>query len=137
MEQFSNVGAPVSNERLVLQLISGLIDAYATIGSQIRHSDTLPPFYKARSMIILEETARAKKAAITPDNVGLIASHTDAPTATSFNRTNRGGGNNNHGRGGSGRGHHGLYHCTNIHNNNGLIYHMITKINNGIFKKMR
>jgi len=86
-------------------------------------------------MIILEETSRAKKAAITPDNVGLIASHTHAPTATSFNRTNRGGGNNNRGRGGSGRGHHGLYHCTYIHNNNGLIHHMITKINNGIFHR--
>lgn len=44
-DQLSNVGAPVSNERLVLQLISGLTDAYATVGSQIRHSDSLPPFY--------------------------------------------------------------------------------------------
>jgi len=48
-DQLSNVGAPVSNERLVLQLISGLTDAYATVGSQIRHSDTLPPFYKAHA----------------------------------------------------------------------------------------
>jgi hypothetical protein len=41
-DQLSNVGAPVSNERLVLQLISGLTDAYATLGSQIRHGDSLP-----------------------------------------------------------------------------------------------
>jgi hypothetical protein len=52
-DQLSNVGAPVSNERLVLQLISGLTDAYAAVGSQIRHGETLPPFYKARSMIVL------------------------------------------------------------------------------------
>jgi hypothetical protein len=68
LDQLSNVGALVSNERLVLQLISGLTDAYATVGSQIRHGDTLPPFYKARSMIILEETAKAKKAINSTDN---------------------------------------------------------------------
>jgi len=48
-DQLSNVGASVSNERLVLQLIFGLTNAYATVGSQIRHEDSLPPFYKARS----------------------------------------------------------------------------------------
>ena len=32
-DQLSNVGAPVSNERLVLQLLSGLTDAYAGVGS--------------------------------------------------------------------------------------------------------
>ncbi|MCI87944.1 retrovirus-related Pol polyprotein from transposon TNT 1-94, partial [Trifolium medium] len=41
--QLSNVGAPVSNERMVLQLVSSLSDAYATVGSQIRHSEILPP----------------------------------------------------------------------------------------------
>ena len=45
-DQLSNVGAPVSNERLVLQLNYGLTDAYATVGSQIRHGESLPPFYK-------------------------------------------------------------------------------------------
>ncbi|GAU42814.1 hypothetical protein TSUD_288420 [Trifolium subterraneum] len=32
--QFSNVGAPVSYERMVLQLVSGLSDAYANVDSQ-------------------------------------------------------------------------------------------------------
>nr|TKR99372.1 Retrovirus-related Pol polyprotein from transposon TNT 1-94 [Populus alba] len=50
-DQLSNVGSPVTNERLVLQLVSGLTDAYASIGSQIHHGDSLPPFYKARSML--------------------------------------------------------------------------------------
>ncbi|KAG6763450.1 hypothetical protein POTOM_030866 [Populus tomentosa] len=52
-DQLANVGAPVSNERLVLQLLSGLTDAYSNIGSQIRHGDSLPLFYKARSMLLL------------------------------------------------------------------------------------
>jgi len=112
-DQLSNVGAPVSNERLVLQLISGLTDAYATVGSQIRHGDSLPHFYKARSMIILEETTKAKKAATTVDNSVFLTSHDDyASASTGNNRNNnnnnshgsnpRGGRNN--GRGGRGRG---------------------------------
>jgi len=43
-DQLSNVGAPISNERMVLQLVSGLSESYANVGSQLRHSDTLPPF---------------------------------------------------------------------------------------------
>ncbi|WCJ39435.1 hypothetical protein M5689_020424 [Euphorbia peplus] len=60
-DQLSNVGSPVSNDRLVLQMISGLTDAHDMVGSQIRHGDILPPFYKPRSMLVLEETARAQK----------------------------------------------------------------------------
>lgn len=67
-DQLSIVRAHVSNERLVLQLISGLIDAYVVVGSQIRHSDSLPPFYKASSKIILEKTVKVKKAFNATDN---------------------------------------------------------------------
>ncbi|XP_039689004.1 uncharacterized protein [Medicago truncatula] len=73
-DQLSNVGAPVSNERMVLQLIYGLSDAYATVGSQIRHSEILPPFYKARSMVVLEETAMAKRTQNNIDNSAFISS---------------------------------------------------------------
>ncbi|MCH83098.1 retrovirus-related pol polyprotein from transposon TNT 1-94, partial [Trifolium medium] len=124
-DQMSNVGTPVSNERLVLQLISGLTDAYATVGSQIRHGDTLPPFYKARSMIVLEETARAKKAAATiTDNSAFLASQDVAVNNSSSyqnsqssnnhggrgsNNTpsNRGRSGNRNNRGGRGRGRNG------------------------------
>jgi hypothetical protein len=99
-DQLSNVGAPVSNERLVLQLISGLTDAYATVGSQIRHGDTLPPFYKARSMIVLEETARAKKAATITDNSAFLASQDSVVNDSSShkNHNNTHSSNNNGGR---------------------------------------
>lgn len=59
LDHLSNVKARVSNERLV-QLFSGLTDPYATVYSQIHHGDSLPPFYKARSMIILEEMTKEK-----------------------------------------------------------------------------
>nr|GMD19320.1 E3 ubiquitin-protein ligase BRE1-like 2 isoform X1 [Ipomoea batatas] len=90
-DQLSNVGAPVSNNRLVLQLVSGLTDAYAMVGSQIRHEDPLPLFYKARSMIILEETAMAKKIA-SPYDTALHAT-ADEQIAKNFweNQGGRGG----------------------------------------------
>ncbi|XP_034915630.1 uncharacterized protein [Populus alba] len=121
-DQLANVGAPVSNERLVLQLLSGLTDAYSNIGSQIRHGDSLPLFYKARSMLVLEETTRMKKAAQSPPNSAFFVSpaansgghytgnpqhHTNPhhSNRSSFNRGGRGGG---HGaRGGKGRGRSG------------------------------
>ncbi|GAU49192.1 hypothetical protein TSUD_191310 [Trifolium subterraneum] len=99
-DQLSNVGAPVSEERLVLQLISGLTEAYATVGSQIRHKDSLPPFYKARSMIILEETAKAKKTAISTEPSAFISYHNDAQALAGKNRNN----NNNNSGGNNGRG---------------------------------
>jgi uncharacterized membrane protein YgcG len=117
-DQLSNVGAPVSNERMVLQLVSGLSDAYANVGSQIRHSDTLPPFYKARSMVVLEEMARAKQTAVTAANSTFLAAqennNSDSSPSHHSNRNNnrnngsRGGrGGSGHNRGGRGRGRGG------------------------------
>jgi len=83
-DQLSNVGSPVTNERLVLQLVSGLTDAYASVGSQICHGDSLPPFYKAQSMLVLEETTRTKKVAQTSSNSAFFVSpvaHSSGHTA--------------------------------------------------------
>ncbi|CAJ2671083.1 unnamed protein product [Trifolium pratense] len=102
-DQLSNVGATVSEERMVLQLVSGLSDAYANVGSQIRHSDTLPRFYKARSMVVLEETARAKRTAVTAANSTFLAAqednNSDSPPPNRNTSKNNGG---RGGRGGSG-----------------------------------
>jgi len=70
--QLSNVGAPVSNERVVLQLVSGLFDAYATVGSKTCHSEILPPFYKAQPMVVLEETTLSKHTQNNTNNFGLL-----------------------------------------------------------------
>lgn len=42
-DQLSNVGAPVSNQRLVLQLIAGLNENYDGVATFIQQSDPLPP----------------------------------------------------------------------------------------------
>lgn len=78
--QLVNVCAPVSNKRLVLQFISGLTDMYAILGSQIRHGDSHPPFYKVRFMIILEEMAKAKKATNFINNSACVSSLDDNTT---------------------------------------------------------
>uniref|UniRef100_A0A803QSJ9 Uncharacterized protein n=1 Tax=Cannabis sativa TaxID=3483 RepID=A0A803QSJ9_CANSA len=62
-DQLKNVGAPVSASRLVLQLVGGLTQPYHGVGTLIRQSNPLPPFYKARSMLTLEEAGMAKDAA--------------------------------------------------------------------------
>lgn len=45
-DQLSNVGAFMLNERLAVQLIYGLINAYITFESYIRHKYSLPLFTK-------------------------------------------------------------------------------------------
>ncbi|XP_019420690.1 PREDICTED: uncharacterized protein LOC109330874 [Lupinus angustifolius] len=62
-DQLKNVGAPVSDSRLVLQLVGGLAQPYRGVGTLVRQSNPLPPFYKARSMLTLEEAGLAKEAA--------------------------------------------------------------------------
>ncbi|XP_050889138.1 uncharacterized protein LOC127094339 [Lathyrus oleraceus] len=44
-DQLRIVGSPVNNHRLVLQLISGLPEAYRSIATLIRQSNPLPAFY--------------------------------------------------------------------------------------------
>ncbi|GJW76095.1 hypothetical protein Tco_0137777 [Tanacetum coccineum] len=52
-----------TNNRLVLQLIAGLNESYDNVASFIQQSDPLPPFYEARSRLVLEETHKNKQAA--------------------------------------------------------------------------
>ncbi|XP_057418258.1 uncharacterized protein LOC130712438 [Lotus japonicus] len=59
-DQLCDVGAPVNDHRLVLQLISGLTDAYRGVATLIRQSNPLPSFHHARSMLTLEEAGMAK-----------------------------------------------------------------------------
>lgn len=75
---------------MVFQLVYGLSDAYAIVGSQIYHSKTLPPFYKARSMVVLEAMTLEKRIQHKNDNFEFIASqknssHAYPPTRASYN----------------------------------------------------
>ncbi|GKD18207.1 retrovirus-related pol polyprotein from transposon TNT 1-94 [Tanacetum coccineum] len=125
-DQLSNVGSPVSNDRLVLQLVAGLNESYDSFASHLQHTDPLPQFYEARSRLILEETRKKKQAVTSATTVGSAlltttsinnskanqpggSNHSRNTTGYgSFNNTNntrrRGGGRNTNGRGHGGRG---------------------------------
>ncbi|KAJ9565309.1 hypothetical protein OSB04_001275 [Centaurea solstitialis] len=60
-DQLTNVGAPVSESRLVLQLVAGLTSAYDGVATIIQQTNPLPPFYQARSMLALEEARKNKQ----------------------------------------------------------------------------
>ncbi|XP_019420755.1 PREDICTED: uncharacterized protein LOC109330946 [Lupinus angustifolius] len=93
-DQLKNVGAPVSNQRLVLQLVSGLTDAYKGVGTLIRQSNPLPQFYQARSMLTLEEAGLIKMAATGAQAV-MIATQPNHLAEASYSNDNRGGKKNN------------------------------------------
>ncbi|XP_021740100.1 heavy metal-associated isoprenylated plant protein 6-like [Chenopodium quinoa] len=108
-DQLKNVGALVSNSRMVLQLVGGLAKAYGGVGTLIRQSNPLPPFYKARSMLILEETSMAKEVAA--ESAMVASSYSNSPQNSentghskgkNFGRKNNGG-RRNPGGGGAGR----------------------------------
>ncbi|KAI3503705.1 hypothetical protein L1887_32154 [Cichorium endivia] len=107
-DQLSNVGAPVTNQRLVLQLIAGLTESYEGIALMIQQTMPLPDFYEARSRLILEET-RKENHATQSANTDAYALNTQTrspqPTTDYNNATRgRGRGRNNRGRGRGRRG---------------------------------
>lgn len=99
-DQLSNVGAPVSNEKLVHQIIFGITNVYATIGWQIRHIDSLLHFYKSRPMIILEEITKEKKTAGSIENSDFLSSQDDVSASIGHNRNKTYSGCNNSARDG-------------------------------------
>ncbi|XP_021979127.1 uncharacterized protein LOC110875238 [Helianthus annuus] len=60
--QLANVGSPVDNDRLVLQLIAGLNEQYEGIATILQQQDSLPNFYEARSKVMLVESRKAEQA---------------------------------------------------------------------------
>ncbi|XP_062100017.1 uncharacterized protein LOC133805887 [Humulus lupulus] len=92
-DQLKNVGTPVSNSRLVLQLVAGLTDAYSGVGMLIRRSKPLPPFYQARSMLTLEEADFAKKVANEIDSAMFSSASDDATSYPDTKPQNHGDGN--------------------------------------------
>ncbi|XP_050909865.1 uncharacterized protein LOC127123706 [Lathyrus oleraceus] len=97
-----NVGSLVNNHRPVLQLISGLPEAYCSVATLIRQSNPLSEFYQARSMLTLEEAGMAKSA-----NKGSHAAmHTtqSKPTEDTSQRGNHRSGNRSRSHGNQGRG---------------------------------
>ncbi|KAJ9564721.1 hypothetical protein OSB04_000687 [Centaurea solstitialis] len=60
-DQLDNVGNPVSETKMVLQLISGLTKGeYDTVATVIQQTEPLPSFNRAKSSLLLEEARRNK-----------------------------------------------------------------------------
>ncbi|PNX84391.1 hypothetical protein L195_g040451 [Trifolium pratense] len=87
-DQLKNVGAPVSENRLVLQIVSGLSEPYRGVATLIRQSRILPSFYEARSMLILEESGLAKMHSTSPSTALHTAVSRDS-NDSSQQRSNR------------------------------------------------
>lgn len=98
-DQLKNVGAPISNNRLVLQLVLGLSEAYKSVGTQIRHAKPLPTFNEARSSICQEERELAAIAAQGSGTAMLVSVDDTQPESSTPNH----GRNNNSQRNNSGR----------------------------------
>ncbi|KAJ0556228.1 hypothetical protein HanRHA438_Chr07g0299111 [Helianthus annuus] len=57
-DQLDNVGAPVDNQRLVTQLLSGLTEQYESISAVLQHREPLPEFSECRSRLTMEENKK-------------------------------------------------------------------------------
>ncbi|XP_021990303.2 uncharacterized protein LOC110886769 [Helianthus annuus] len=101
-DQLSNVGAPVTNQRIVLQLIGGLTSAYDGIAMIIQQIKPLPGFYEVRSRLCMEESRKANQAHYEAASSGsALHVHQPRPNGEYRTQSNRGRGR---GRGGRGRG---------------------------------
>ncbi|KAF5812635.1 putative RNA-directed DNA polymerase [Helianthus annuus] len=101
-DQLANVGSPVNEQTLVIQLLSGLNEAYGSAATIIQNKDPFPTFYEARSQLILEETTKANRVA---NDTAFHTSHqppnsnTNTSTQPTFNRNGNRGRGRHRGRG--------------------------------------
>ncbi|XP_071726914.1 uncharacterized protein [Rutidosis leptorrhynchoides] len=100
-DQISNVSDKVTDKRMVLQLVAGLTEAFYTIGSRIAHTEPLPKFYEARSMLILEESRKSRQSNNTPATTETALSVTTKDTRDPSQISDR---NNNYSSSSRGRG---------------------------------
>ncbi|MCI16104.1 polynucleotidyl transferase, partial [Trifolium medium] len=99
-DKLNNVGAPVSSNRLVLQLVSGLSESYSGVATLIRQTNPLPSFFQARSMLTLEESGLEKMHSTSSPTALHIAvprdSDDSSPQRSNRRQNNRSGSARNH-----------------------------------------
>ncbi|KAL9244468.1 hypothetical protein vseg_018243 [Gypsophila vaccaria] len=95
-DQLSNVGSPVLETRLVLQIVTYLSKGYDSVATIIQQSDPLPWFYKARSMLTMEEVRKAKTASMSSNTALIAATSASKPTPASNNGGNSSNSYNNY-----------------------------------------
>ncbi|XP_022004170.1 keratin, type I cytoskeletal 10-like [Helianthus annuus] len=57
-DQLTNLGSPITDEQLVLQLLTGLNDQYENTASVIQQMKPLPDFYDTRSRLCMAESRK-------------------------------------------------------------------------------
>ncbi|KAL2923147.1 Retrovirus-related Pol polyprotein from transposon TNT 1-94, partial [Bienertia sinuspersici] len=78
-DQLANVDHKISDQKLVLRLVAGLINTdYDTVAAMISQSDPLPDFETARSKLLLEETRKAND--ISPSTNSFLTQTQDSPS---------------------------------------------------------
>ncbi|XP_022031694.1 uncharacterized protein LOC110932745 [Helianthus annuus] len=116
-DQLINVGASITDEQLVLQILTGLTEQYESVALFIQQTKPLPDFYDTRSRLCMAETRKLNQAKQAAQIAGTaLAATADRGTSprTSDNHTDssdrtrecgrgrgrgRGRGNSNRGRG--------------------------------------
>ncbi|KAI3824803.1 hypothetical protein L1987_06274 [Smallanthus sonchifolius] len=78
-DKLVNVGAPVTNQCLVLQLIVGLNDSYDGLAMMLQQTIPLPEFHDVPSKLVLEETRKASQTSAI-----VVAVWSTLPATTSF-----------------------------------------------------
>nr|XP_043620210.1 uncharacterized protein LOC122592065 [Erigeron canadensis] len=108
-DQLSNVGSPVTEEQLVLQILTGLNEQYENAADSIQQTKPLPNFYETRSRLCMTETRKnnqARQAATTAGTALLTATdRTDTQSQRQESHTEQADRGRGRGRGcGRGRG---------------------------------
>ncbi|XP_021751032.1 uncharacterized protein LOC110716697 [Chenopodium quinoa] len=108
-DQLANIEQPVTEQKLVIQLVSGLTGTdFDTVATMIQQTDPLPSFNTARSRLLLEESRRANDHNLYPSSfvaqAELSANSGQQQTQSTAGRGSGGGARGRASGGGKGRG---------------------------------
>ncbi|XP_071718414.1 uncharacterized protein [Rutidosis leptorrhynchoides] len=79
-DQLGNVVSAIEEDRLVLQLITGLNDTSESLQSILSHREKLPSFYEAISTLILEESRKQQSATQAASSVAIALISSTSPS---------------------------------------------------------
>ncbi|XP_021747222.1 uncharacterized protein LOC110713067 [Chenopodium quinoa] len=81
-DQLANVDQPVSEQKLVIRLVSGLMNTdFDTVAATIQQTEPLPSFKTARSRLLLEESRRANDVSASASSFVAQSGSSGQPTA--------------------------------------------------------
>nr|XP_043620154.1 uncharacterized protein LOC122592001 [Erigeron canadensis] len=85
-DQLNNVGSPITEEQLVLQILTGLPQQYEGTADNIQQTKPLPNFYETRSRLCIAEKRKSNQARHAAQASGSALAATTEPAVTSFPR---------------------------------------------------